>query len=57
LKLIIILGIIVLALIPGGIWVFAGIFCALIYYTYRKQIQNKIYEQNEFDETILEEMK
>jgi len=43
-------------LIPTGILVFAGIFFALIYYTYRKQIQNKTYKQNEYDKATLEEM-
>jgi len=57
LKLIIILGIITLVLIPTGIWIFAGIFFALLYYTYRKEIQSKIYQQNEFDAEILEEMR
>jgi len=57
LKLIIILGIIILVLIPTGIWIFAGVFFLLIYYTYRKQIQTKTYKQNEYDGTILEEMR
>jgi len=56
LKLIIILGVIILILIPTGIWIFAGIFFALIYYTYRKQNQRKTYKQNEYDKSTLEEM-
>lgn len=56
-KLIIILGIILLALIPGGIWVFAGVFFALLYYTSKKQTQSKTYDQNEYDESTINEMK
>ena len=57
LKLIIILVIIVLALIPTVIGIFAGVFFVLLYYTYRKQTQTKTYEQNEYEELVIEEMK
>jgi len=57
LKSIIILGIIALVFIPAGIWIFAGVFFVLIFYTFRKQIQTKIYKQNEYDGTTLEEMR
>jgi len=56
LKLIIILAVIILVLVPTGIWVFAGIFFGLIYYTYRKQNQTNFYKQNEYNKTTLEEM-
>ncbi|KFM21009.1 hypothetical protein SCCGRSA3_00016 [Marine Group I thaumarchaeote SCGC RSA3] len=46
----------ILFLIPTGIWIFAGVFCVLLYYTYRKQIHKK-FKQNEYDESTIEEMR
>ena len=56
-KFLVILGIIILGITSGGILLFLGIFFALLYYHFKNQPEPKTFEQNEYDESILKEMK